>query len=98
MKEDIQLTKINKTYREMWEKITVLLNQCIDEHGEMLTANVARNLAIEMGGRCIFASTVVAQEDPKEMLEYFIFSVHERSVQLFEDAVERGLIKEGDEE
>jgi len=97
MKEDIQLTKINKSYKEIWGKITVLLNECIDEHGELLTANVARNLAIEMGGRYIFAATVVSQEDLQDVLEVFICSVHERSEQLIEDAVKLGLIKEGDE-
>jgi len=97
MKEDIQLTKIDKSYREIWEKIVVLLNECIDKDGELFAANVVRRVSIEMGARNIFAAAVVSQEDLQDVIEAFIHSVHERFEQLIEDAVKLGLIKEGDE-
>jgi len=96
MKEDIQLTKIEKSYGEIWEKIVVLLDECIDKDGELFAANVVRRLSIEVGARNIFAAAIVSQEDLQDVMEAFIHSVHERFEQLIENAVKLGLLKESD--
>jgi len=97
MKKDIELTRIQSTYEELWDEIVELLDKCIKKNGEIYSANVMRKLAIEMGARNIFASVVVVQDEgPQELMESFVRSMFVRYEQLVEDAVRLGILERGE--
>ena len=97
MKEDIELTRMDNAYNEIWGEILRLIDDCINTKGQLCAAHVMHNLATEISARSILSTIIILKpEDANDVVKNWIELSLARYEEIAKEAERLGLMDRGE--